>query len=746
MKKICCCRTLLTCLATLMTCFGTAVGQTLTNGSISLKFDSTDGRLVSMMDEKTGNEFIDAEAVCGPLWKIFTPEGEMQCSEFEYSGTRSEAPGAMSLEWKSGNGIKVTVSVRLDEEKPLCYWKVFLEGISGKDVLAVRCPVIQGIERMENEDLAVSTWLGSVIHDPHSPLGEGMKERSFAWDSPGILSMQMLSLYDRENGSGLYLASNDTLSQSKRFELRMDTEHTEYSLENFLPFRSGEDSYSTGYEAVTGSLRGDWLTAAKIYREWAQDQRWCRESRFHGGQIPRWVTKTGLWVWNRGFSDNVLTEARHMKHRLGIPVSVLWHWWHGCSYDEGFPEYLPPREGGGHFIKAVKKARKDNVNAIVYMNSFQWGNSTESYVNEHAEDHAAKQFDGSLYTSTANIFTGRQITPMCLGDEYWREKYSSIADTAICKYGVSGIYMDQACSSIKCYDKSHGHTLGGGNYWTEGFARQASRIREKVGDRRKGIVLAGEGSGEDWIPSLDLFLTLEASRERYLGTGETEVLPLYQAVYHDYAITFGSYSSLVYPPYDDLWPDEFRPANRETPLPDSFDSQFRMEQARSFVYGMQPTLANYHAFLDTAKKEEIDFLLGLAKVRKKALKYLLEGTFERVPVMEIPKDTILVSKVSIYAGRSGNTVKEEKMTVPMVYAGMWKAKDGSMGLALVNISDCPQPVRFTIDSEDYGLQQSFKATLVTEKGQRKLGSTWSGIMDIDFPLSGRSACLVRMEP
>ena len=32
---------------------------------------------------------------------------------------------------------------------------------------------------------------------------------------------------------------------------------------------------------------------------------------------------------------------------------------------------------------------------------------------------------------------------------------------AIRELGVDGIYMDQACSSLSCFDATHGHPLGG---------------------------------------------------------------------------------------------------------------------------------------------------------------------------------------------------------------------------------------------------------------------------------------------
>ena len=38
-----------------------------------------------------------------------------------------------------------------------------------------------------------------------------------------------------------------------------------------------------------------------------------------------------------------------------------------------------------------------------------------------------------------------------------------------------------------------------------------------------------------------------------------ETIPFFQAVYHEYSITYGNYSSLLVPPYDELWPAEYAP-------------------------------------------------------------------------------------------------------------------------------------------------------------------------------------------
>ncbi len=49
----------------------------------------------------------------------------------------------------------------------------------------------------------------------------------------------------------------------------------------------------------------------------------CRESRLAQRRIEDWALGTGLWVWNRGRSENVLTEALHLQEISGLPVSVL---------------------------------------------------------------------------------------------------------------------------------------------------------------------------------------------------------------------------------------------------------------------------------------------------------------------------------------------------------------------------------------------------------------------------------------
>ncbi len=258
------------------------------------------------------------------------------------------------------------------------------------------------------------------------------------------------------------------------------------------------------------------------------------------------------------------------------------------------------------------------------------------------------------------------------------------------------------------------------------------------------MILAGEGCGEAWLPHLDLMLTLAVSKERYAGLNQWETIPFFQAVYHEYSITYGNYSSLLVPPYDELWPVEYAPKNPLEMLDKKFNKQFLMEQARSFVWGMQPTIANYQAKLATQRKVEIDFLLDLARTRNNALKYLLYGKFLKSPDFETPAEEIDISRLSIYAGKTGNSVTTFRGTFPLVYSGTWQSDDMDLGIALASISDKPVSVKLDFNADEYDLPASGKIFIIDDKGRKELGSYTEKEISVELTLAPGDLCVVEI--
>ncbi|MDX1285582.1 MAG: DUF6259 domain-containing protein, partial [Draconibacterium sp.] len=495
-------------------CKQTAVNSIiLENENIRLEFDKKTGTLIAFSDLSNSREIIEKSINKGLPWEVNFPGSskikKLTPSNFSY--TKPDG-NKLILIWKNfkelDNNSQITATIRLDKKESLSYWNITLDGLETTKFSSVTFPKIDGIKDFGKEKLAVPSHMGELISNPRKMLsGSSQKVKTKRWRYPSSpMSMQCLALYN-PGTSGLYLSCNDSLAHIKEFSFTLDTLNTlVYRVKNFQTFEPGNESYRPPYSAIIGTFKGDWITAAEMYREWGTKQSWCRNSRFKKGKIPSWTKNTALWVWNRGRSENVLKPAMDLKQELGLPVSVWWHWWHGCSYDDGFPEYFPPREGKQSFIDAVKQAKKNDIHPIVYMNHYQWGNSTKSWENENAVYYAAKESDGSTNTHVYNKFTGNALTNMCITTQFWKDKYSSLCDSAVNIYQTSGVYMDQACRSRFCYDKNHKHPIGGGNYWVEHFGKLTDQIRAEVSN--KNIILTGEDCGETFLPWLDLMMTL----------------------------------------------------------------------------------------------------------------------------------------------------------------------------------------------------------------------------------------------
>ena len=697
MKKI------LSIIAVIALCACQQGNVVLDNGKLRLEFDRSTASLVSMTDLKTGYEYLDSTAEPKCLWELVPME----------KGTEFDLPTEVSvcswsknkavLKWRQadGEGVEVTATISLDKKKALSYWDIALEGFEGDKLMEVNYPRVSNIKAFTEEELALSDWTGRLYKNIRA------KRKVLEQRKQNRPTMQLTALYGEEP-SGLYIASNDTESMAKGSSFEFEGNTTTYKMVYILPMDEKNSSFKSSYQTILGAFQGNWYDAAQIYREWALQQEWTKNNRLHSGKMNPWLPETDLWMWNRGRSNNVLTEAADLKEYLGdCNVSVLWHWWHNGPYDDVFPDYLPPREGRDSFVKAVAEAKAKGINMAPYMNSIQWGVARESWTELNLEQYAARRSDGSTHAHAYNKFTGNAIAPMCMSQEFWHEKYSDLCDTVVNDYGCTGVYMDQACLYYRCYAKNHGHTVGGGNHWVKGYYKLVERIREKTAEANP--VLTGEGSGEDWMAHLDGFLTLEGSRERMSGLSALSIIPLFNAVYHENAICFGNFGGFTYPPYDECWPQEFRAPNTETLLPAIYNTQMRMEQARTFVWGTQPMIVNYHAFAREARPELMQFIAKLVKARKAYKEYLQYGKMMRAPKLANDHATeIDIAQMSTYGLKTaGTNLFPHKKVVPMLYSSAWRNEEGNILLTFVNISEDNKSLEFTIDLAEMGLDEHF---------------------------------------
>ncbi|HET7551219.1 MAG TPA: DUF6259 domain-containing protein [Gemmatimonadaceae bacterium] len=729
------------------------------SSSIRIGFDAADGRLLELVDRASGRNLVqplapgDAPAPSGDpgIWSLELLGGDTITPRraHDFNARRLPGEGALSLTWskfdvEGSPDLAVTVTVRLEGDSPIADWHIALHGAGALQVERVHFPRVVSIAPLgRDERLAVPRWMGALAKVPRALLTDSAGEpRRMEWVYPGALSLQALALY-QENGPGFYAASHDTLAYHKTFAVWGGADSTiGFELTQLLENPSTpKTEWSQPYSVVIGTFHGDWITAAERYREWGTRQRWARESRLKRGLVPAWLTNTAMWIWNRGRSPGVIPPAIALQKSLDLPVSVYWHWWHHAAYDTGFPDYLPPREGPHSFTTAIGAAHAAGIHAMVYMNQRLWCTGTPSWTAERAARAAVKERDGSVRKEVYNVFDPQPCATMDVTTPLWQNKYGGMADTVLDQYGVDGIYMDQAVLSLVCWDSTHGHPTGGGHYWMDGFRKLERGIRSRAAD---GKILAGEGAGESWLPELDLMRTLQVSQERYTAPGSGwEPIPFFQAVYHPYGLTYGNYSSLVMPPYDDLWPAKFAPEHPLALLDERFRHQFYLEQARAFVWGLQPTIANFLPSQLEERPAETGYMLRLARLRKSAAEFLQYGTFVRAPGLPVPLVDVDLSRISIYAAQRGGPTRS-KDRYPSAISAAWRSADGDVAIAIASIVDTPISTTISIDPAEYGLSAGGRIMRLDANGLHRIGTFGAAKVNVPLEIPAAGATVIEL--
>src|SRR5207247_27361 len=155
-----------------------------------------------------------------------------------------------------------------------------------------------------------------------------------------------------------------------------------------------------------------------------------------------------------------------------------------------------------------------------------------------------------------------------------------------------------------------------------------------------------------------------------------------------------------------------------------FRRQFYLEQARSFVWGLQPTIANFRASQLADRPEETDYMMRLARIRARALDYLLYGEFLRPPELSVPWVDVDLSRVSIYAARRGGpTVSSARY--PAALAGASRAEQGSVAIPVASIVDRPPSVSFAFAPAAHGLATRRQLERL-DQGARRPSGAFSG--------------------
>ena len=551
----------------------------------------------------------------------------------------------LSLDDERGR-VDVTATVRLTKDETAAEWRLAVKNSSARWGLAETVyPLLRNVVRPREADVLVPKGnLGGRLVKSYQAGGTPSRY-------PSSMGAQVQMCAFMLGGTGLQVTALDGKGQEKVFDMA--------GLDFALRYRCPDEGIpgaasAPDFAVETAAFSGDWWRAAKRYRSWATRQTWAAKGPLATrADFSRQLGDVGYWMKNDGAHgspqqiSNMMTRA--MAALPGIPLGLHWYCWHKGPFDHYYPELFPEREG---MKETVAWLREKGVLVMPYINGRLWDNGLASYPN--AIPYACKKPDGTIRLE--DYGSGRKFAPMCPTVEPWQQTVAALCDRLESEIGVNAIYLDQISASTPapCHDKAHGHPLGGGSHWMDGYRELMKPIRAKAA--KCGVALTSENAAEPYMDSFDAHLT-------WFGHAFDDV-PVLPAVYSGYAVYFASVE------------DE---KGRDTL--DSYCAQ----QGQDFLWGVQLGW-NDPWILDDAHREQLAFTERLCRARVENKDFFLTGEL----LGELPTPPGMPT-VEVQWRRRGNYCDGTRFRVPAVRGAVWRDVSGARTcLFLVNISGSGQ--------------------------------------------------------
>ncbi len=594
---------------------------------------------------------------------------------------------------------------------PSSFWQIQLaepneERLAGISVtmIALPQPAAHSVTwklKVENASRAWSLWevrfpqvnLASFAEDAWFvyPYAAGIAEQK-VWERDfhfggrypsGWVTMQLLAAYSESLRSGLYIGVHDPYGSTKEFQCRSKPAEKTLALEIHHPVPNMSkvgNSFELPGSVVWRAFQGDWFDAATIYRDWVgREARWFPQLTAEGREdTPLWMRELPLWILGGGAPSECVDRVLEFAKYFQCPCGFHWYNWHQIPFDNDYPHYFPTKPG---FPEAVKRLQDSGVQVMPYINGRLWDTrdrGLEDYqFTPVARPAVSKDENGEPYTETYNSKESDgspvRLGVMCPTTSCWHEKVGGIVDQLFKECGVHGVYIDQVAAAppTLCFDLSHGHPLGGGHWWNEGYWKLLEEIRRRKPDH---AMITTECNAEPFIRWFDGYLTWHWQYDRQI--------PLFPAVYGGTVQMFGRWYGST---GSGLLPSVEASANR--------DRATRMRIGQSLAFGEQLGWINPGIIQET---ENAQFLRAAAGIRWQLRRYFYAGQMIRPPKLsgEIPQ---------IKADWQWHGTRW--VTTDAVLTGAWAIPaDRSVAVIAVNVSDQPLSAELNTDLVGTALQ------------------------------------------
>ena len=683
--------------------------MSLDTGGVRLRF--TLGRMLVLSEfscPALGNVAADLAGV-GDTWKVAFrgPDGtapeysplfaDFLGADFQEDGSRGEIVLRWHLPLSRKGGAEVRMRIGCEAGSARLAWRLHVKVPDGWKVTGAEFPILPGLLAEKLPRAAVPTSWGTEYD-----LVSGVRYigQYPSWEA----GMQMAAFYG--HGHGLYIGAHDPAACLKNLCLEAQAGVTRFSFLHFpsIPEEAGKD-FELPFETITQFFDGDYTDAGRIYRAFTFETPWGNTPPVSKRTIPRWMQDADIWLRPDGSPADNLDITKKALAYFGTNTATHWYRWHEIPYDTNYPEYFPPLPGFGEAIRALHDA---GTHVIPYINGRLWDPDSKSWREKEAWRGAARKENGDCYTEVYGSHVPN--TAMCPWSALWREELASLIQRFFDELDTAGVYIDQICAArgVPCFNPDHGHPLGGGGAWHEGYRTLLEGMRKRVPE---GRVLTTEECAEPWLDLFDAMIILNMPAELHS-------IPLFPSVYSDRTI---GYAFLYYAK------DEPR---------NSFS--FRWKNSRAFLYGAQVGWIQPDRIMAPEVSSEAEFLRDLARTRSHARPFVTDGQFLRL--LDVAGDNTLLRGRGTGVFGPDYTIEE-----PAVNASAWLA-DGKPGVLLSNISSQDRSVKVPLPLDDAGIPAgtSLTATVFGPGGEITRETMSSDTLALTVPAG--KALVVHIRP
>jgi hypothetical protein len=628
-------------------------------------------------------------------WKDISIEGSEANRSFRLSHPLDET---------LPDNLTATISLQIEGHKST--WDLSVEGLGEHySLIEVEFPNFN-IKTSGEDNFFIPYHFGKLIKNPANTIDYHGINALYprGWGA----TMQFMAYYNQKYG--LYLGFHDPKASLKTFMAQQ--ENSGVHIGSTIPIPNqliANNSWNMSGAFVLEAFQGDWYDASLIYRDWVYKkadyrpidtpERIARQAKI--GSIGVWATEQLL-----GYNiDDVERHVRDFKNFMDIPVGIHWNEWYNKPQDVDFPEYFPEKDGLGGVISRLKNTYGDDILISSYINGRLYDTTLESYQSRGfpyatTSDQEGESINSQRFwhTNSEGQRVRRTFAVMCPTQKPWKKRIIDTSKEMTTRLNMDGVYIDQvtAAAPVKCMNTTHGHKIGGGSYWREGYKDMFKSIQEAT---PSGRFIVSEGANDFLIDEVDGFLV-----EPYLTQNQ---VPAFQAVYSGKAQFIG--------------PSTGASSYKADEKPDA--ERFYGRLAQSFSFGVQP--GRFYMGISWNQNERsaraANYLRQLARLRYKHRAFFSFGEMKKP--LKLKGD---IPTTSFYDQQwSDKWTKEEEIehtvTIPALQTSAWSDSKNIL-LTFVNGKTrerADDMIKFSFDfnAKDYGLTGEINIKEVTQESE-----------------------------